>query len=171
MLHILKSAPTANILVKSQYIDHLLVYILHQMQFINEQKEIFIQTGRSSNNSIKIINVRAIFQTIDARIINALPGWFAYTGCAYEPCFYGKGKKSSFKALMKDESIQNAFSQLGSSIQLDTDTKANLERYTCLLYNSNTDSVVDARVNMFEKAYNVDSLQMDDFTKGGKNIY
>lgn len=173
MLHIAKTAPKANILVKIQNINPILVYILYHLQYIDEHKEIFLETGSGSNNSIKIINTRTIFQALNARIINALPGWFAFTGCYYEPFFFGKGTKSSFKILEKDATIQEAFSQFGSTSQLCTDTKNKIERYTCMLYKSNSDKVNEARVNIFQSAYtsNVDNnILMDDISRKGLYI-
>lgn len=171
ILHICKTIPSAAVLIKIQNIDHILVCILYQMQFMNAEKKIFIQTGSASNNSIKIINVRSIFNRISPTILNALPGWFAFIGCQYEPCFFGKGKKYSFKILEKDENIQEAFAQLGCSVELNAGILQQIERYTCLLYRSNEHSVNTARSAIFQSAYtnNVEknSLQMDNLSKRG----
>lgn len=99
-----------NIRIQTPNPDILLVYLLYHMQFWPQEREIWIQTGDINRNTIKQINVRPIFRTLTPVFMNDLPAWYIFTGCRYEPSFYGKEKKMYQIARVKFES-SNYFRQ------------------------------------------------------------
>lgn len=156
-----------NIRVKIANADNILVYLLYHMQFQkNQEREIVIETGDVNKNTTQQIDVHAIFKTLTPSIINALPSWNVFTGCTYEPAFFGKAKKTCMKLLEKNIAAQMAFARIGTgSGALNCDDIVALEEYTSSLYNQNCD-VNQARSKIFQKKYDISM----DLKKIG-NIY
>lgn len=80
------------ILIKVSSADTLIVYLLYHMQFWPNKKQIWIEHGDTMRNTAQLVNVGEIFRKLSPIFINALPAWYVYTGCTYEPAFYGKGR-------------------------------------------------------------------------------
>lgn len=172
MLHIQK-ARAKNILVRTYNSDTVLVYLLYHMQFFNSEKEIFLETCESltTANLTKRVNVSKIFNLHTSEFISALPGWYAFTGCFYEPSFFRKGRKSCMKLLKNTIIFQEAFSHLGSSLKVteqitESQSDQSIEKFTCKLYGSKCCSINEARATAFEKTYGTSS--QIDFKKKGK---
>lgn len=146
--------------------DIVLIYTLYHMQFWPNERRIFIETGDINKNTVQQIDVRQIFGSLNPVFINALPAWFVLTGYTHEPAFYGKGRKTCLRALEKDVAFQIAFGNIGSIDHIHyQESIAAIEKFTCCLYNAKTESVNQARVNIFEKAYG--SCNDVDFNKKG----
>lgn len=95
-----------------------------------------------------------LHEAIGEELVNALPGFHAFTGCDQTGTICGKGKVSCWNTLKKSERpILDAFSSLGSSQVISDDTYQMLERYTCQLYMSSTQlsSVQEVRWLLFSK--------------------
>lgn len=149
MLHISKMSER-NILVKIQQPDNLIINTLFHMQHMPDEVNIYIETGNPERNSSHLIEIRKIYQNLSTEFLAALPAWHIFTGNAYEPCFFGKGKRSSFKLLQKSTEYQAAFSNLGLSMSVDEDLHSAIESFTCRIYKSNKSYVNEARVEHFE---------------------
>lgn len=161
-----------NIRIQTPNPDSMLVYSLYHMQFLPQQKEIWIQTGDIHRNTVNQINVRSIFRTLSPSFINALPAWYVFTGCLYEPSFYGKGRKTCIKLLETNVCAQAAFGNIGSNGgALKQEEIAALEDFTCSLYGNKSKDVNYTRVKIFEKGYgsNVD-LSKKGIVHNLKNI-
>lgn len=167
MLHIQKIRAN-NILVRTYNSDTILVYLLYHMQFWSDEKCIFIETCDSltTTNVTKRINAREILNSHTTEFINALPGWYAFTGCFHEPSFFGKGRKSCFKLLKKTTEYQRSFSMLGLEMLVTEETNQAIENYTCKLYGRKCDNINEARTTMFESTYGMKSEI--EFNKKGK---
>lgn len=163
ILHLSKTR-AHNIRVKIERPDTILVYLLYHMKLWPNEKQVWIETGDISKNTLRLINVRQIFRLLTPAIIDALPGWYAFTGCLHEPSFYGKGRKICFKTLEKSIEFQNAFAKFGTDVQAD----GFIEQYTCRLYGSKDNDVNSARVNIFNKGYS--SANAVNFKKNGMLI-
>lgn len=83
VLHLQKIV-AKNILIKISSTDALLVYLIYHMQFWPSGREIWIETGDVNKNTRRLINVSAIYGQLSHALTNALPAWYAFTGCAYE---------------------------------------------------------------------------------------
>lgn len=151
ILHVNQIA-AETILVKVSSADRLLIYLLYHMQFWPNKKQVFIEHGDTTRNTAQLVNVGEIFQKLSPTFINALPAWHVFTGCTYEPAFYGKGKKTCFKLLQNDIKFQAAFADIDKhpdSFQLHASI---LEEYTCQLYQTNSNNVDETRAKMFESS-------------------
>lgn len=155
------------IYIKTSNVDAVLVYSLYHMQFWKNEKDVWIQTG-DVNKKIQVINVREVYDTLSPALINALPGWCAFTGCGcvYEPSFYGKGTKSCMKTLEKNIEFQTAFGDIGKEADVKNEVAATLQKFTCQLYGSNSNDINDVRLSLFQKSYG--SHSGIDFSMKGK---
>lgn len=142
-----------DIIIKIQNTDIVIVYLLYHMQFFENGKNIWLETGDANKNDYQIIDVGEIFKKLTNNFVNALPGLYVYTGCRYEPSFFGKGKKKCFKILEKYPELQKSFGNLGTYDSVLQQDIEQLERFTCLLYGTQFENVNEARVNLFTKAY------------------
>lgn len=161
-----------HIIIKTSTTDTLLVYLLYHMQFWPIEREIWIQTGEIHKNTIRMINVDQIYRHSTPHFLNALPAWYVFCGCSYEPSFYGKGKKSCLKTLEKKMEYQRSFGALGNHQNVTEDDIATLEEFACQLYSTNEKSVNKARVKIFENCYRskIATDKIQDFGKNGNNI-
>lgn len=134
------------------------------MQTWTKDKIIWMEMGDMNKNTLEQINVNNIYNSLNMTMIKAIPAWYVFTGCEYEPSFYGKGRKTSFKLFERSTEYQIAFANFGVHEPSIRD-KQLIQKYTCQLYNSECEKVNDARVNAFQKAYTTKNAI--DFTKKG----
>lgn len=169
VLH-LEKINAKNILIKVTSTDTLIVYLLYHMQFWQIGREIWIQTGDVTRNTLQLINVGTIFKHFSPNFINALPAWYVFSGCRYEPSFYGKGRKSCLKILEKNSEYQAAFGRIGNKLDTSESDISTLDEYTCQLYHIKAKTVNEARIQMFEAAHtkNIARGSKPDFSKNGK---
>lgn len=142
--------------VKTSNADMMLVYLLYHMQFWDNSREIWLDTGESSKNNVQTINVRQIYRSLSSEFVKALP--------VYEPSFFGKGRKTCLKILEKSQQFQSSFANIGNSDHVrEVDVNA-VEEFTCQLYGTNRTDIDDARFTLFEKAFG--SKNLSNFEKG-----
>lgn len=153
-----------NIRVRTADPDSVLVYLLYHMQYWDQNRQIVVETGDVNKNTSQQINVRGIFTKLTPKMINALPSWYVFSGCSYEPSFYGKGKKTLMKLLEKNVRAQNVFASIGNGSSLKDEDIASLEEFTCSLYGQKCSSVNQARLNIFQKGHE----NITDLGKKGK---
>lgn len=141
-----------NICIQTPNIDTILVYSLYHMHFWPLDREVWIKSGDIKKHTYQLVNVRQIFKQLSPSFVNGLPGWYAFTGCTYEPSFFGKGRKTCMKLFENNTAFQSVFGKMGSET-LNEDDISVLEMFTCALYNKKNASVNHARVSIFESAY------------------
>lgn len=168
VLH-LEKAVAKKILIKISSTDSIIVYVLYHMQFWQTDKEVWIETGDVHRNTMKLISVQQIFRQLSHTLINALPAWYVFTGCHYEPSFYGKGRKSCLKILEKNPQFQISFGNIGAALHASQHDVEVLEAFTCELYHANVKSVNEARLNIFENSYKINLAKgkLHDLSKNG----
>lgn len=109
------------------------------------------------DNSARLIDISQLSKTFSPKLLRALPGFHAFTGCTYEPSLFQKGKKKTFKLLEKSEEFQEAFAEFGLQENLNENDVQTIEKYTSKLYGSNENSVDDARADIFFQIYKTKS--------------
>lgn len=157
-----------SICIETSNVDTMLVYSLYHMQFWENSREIWIQTGDRNKNNMQTINVRKIYSALTPVFVNALPGWYVFTGCIYEPSFHGKGRKTYLKVLQKSPQFQRNFANVGNDNELCEADYAALEEFTCDLYGTKNNDVNDARFILFKKSFG--SINNIDFEKKGNFV-
>lgn len=155
-----------DILVRTSEPEKMLVYLIYNMQSWKNEKQIWMEIGDVKKNTSEQINVNNIYSELDMNFVKALPAWYIFTGCDYEPSFYGKGRKTCFKYFEKSTEYQVAFANFGMHEPTDRDIEL-IEKYTCQLYNMECKKVNDARVQIFQRAYT--TKKGIDFTKKGSS--
>lgn len=160
-----------NIRVKIKNPELISIISLYHMKFWPNGKRLWIETGDVSKNTHRLINVRQIFDLLTPTMIDALPGWYAFTGCQYEPSFFGKGRKTCLKILEKSNEFQTAFGNFGISASVGEDYILSVEEFTCQLYGLKEKDVNNARATSFMKGYGTKNAI--DFKKNGNssNLY
>lgn len=154
ILHVYKTCENCTILIKSQNPDFMLILMLHHMQFMEEDKQIFILSNTSKQNKPDLINVSQMFKEMDSALIKAMPAWFVFTGCPYEPVFFGKTRRKAYQVLVKNPSMWDTFAKLGSPGNLAGDATSSLEEYCCKMYSSGAKTVNVCRKAIFQRAFN-----------------
>lgn len=155
IFHIEKST-SKNIIIRASDTDIAVIALAHVDLFNNKNKNIWIELGQISNNTLRYINISKIQSLLGATLCDALPAFHAFTGCDYDAAFYGKGKKRPFKLLQQCPNIQTAFANLGSKPfeELSGETLNVIEGYVCKLYGKpNIHEVNKARLDCFIKSY------------------
>ena len=66
-------------------------------------------------NTIRYIHITHVVSGIDPNLVDALPGFHAFTGSDYTPCFMNKGKLNPLKIMMNTPEFVTAFAELGRS--------------------------------------------------------
>jgi len=89
---------------------------------------------------------------------SAVLGLHAFTGCDSVSSFKGKGKVKPLALMEKDTDFITVFEELGTSWDMRDDLMQGLERFVCQLYGQDTDSVNDARHNIFQATCRTDYL-------------
>lgn len=165
ILHLSKIT-ALNIRVKIENPDAILVYLLYHLKNWPNEKQLWIEYGDISRNTLRVINVRQIYGVLTPNLIDALPAWFVFSGCLYEPSFYGKARKTCLKVLEKSTGFQRAFGQINADMR-EEDVQL-IEQFTCQLYGSKENSVNTSRLDIFLKGYS--STNFTDFKKNGESM-
>lgn len=163
-----KTADGNNILIRSQNIEAILVYMLYHQQFMTHSRNIWIQNFKHSRKPSDVINVEQIYSKLSSDMINALPAWYIFSGYLYEPCFFNRSKKRHFNVLEKNVELQQAFGEIGLGLDVTQQHMQHLEKFTCLVYNSKKNSVNEARAEKFRNVYK--SQNELDFNNKGISI-
>ncbi|KAF7990491.1 hypothetical protein HCN44_000296 [Aphidius gifuensis] len=163
--HVMKIRTPCNILLKCNDTDTLVI-MLTNMSRQKTNSNIWMQIG--TGNTSRYINVTKMKNVLTPSVCTALPGLHAFTGCDYNPAFFGRGKIKPFEAMIKSEKYQKAFSSFG-----DTPNQENfaiIEEFICDLYGiSDAQKVNDARYIEFMKNYKPSDTK-EKFKKIVKNI-
>ena len=76
-----------------------------------------------------------LYNAVGDRVVAALPGFHAFSGCDQTGTTCGKSKISCWNAFKKaDEQVLEAFARLGSSAHIEDGVSRMLELYMCRLY-------------------------------------
>lgn len=153
----------------------LLLHALHvarsgaQVQIISPDTDVLLlalrrypQLGHKSSfvtgvgGKRRTIFLKPIYDSIGARLADALPGFHAFTGCDTTGHFAGKGKQRCWKALKKSrDNVIAAFVQLGTTDTISPEMERALEQFVCQLYLPGTDlsELAAVRWHMFKKSF------------------
>lgn len=126
------------------------VFILALCHVPELGENISIYAGIGSKQHL--VRLKPIHDKLGPKMASALPGFHAFTGCDTTGRFAGKGKLTCWKALEKaDQSVVEAFCNLGKSdVPSETDT-IGLEKFVCMLYDAKHDSVAKLRWQLFKR--------------------
>lgn len=144
-----------NVVVRCADTDILIILLGNMNKF---QKNIKISLEYGTGNHRRYINVSKIYESIGEKVALGLPGYHAFTGCDYNPAFFGKGKSKPYKIFTSNEKFQVTFSDMANPDKLE-DVLNNMEEFTCKMYSTTKRKMTkitkinDARVYYFYDAY------------------
>ena len=135
------------IAVRSSDTD-VFILLLHYATHL--EATLWMDTGVSSRNTRRVINISDLAHKLTPTICSALPGIHAFTGCDYTASFLRKGKVRPYELMAKDQKFTSAFSKLGVSDAIDDDVVSTIEVYVCAMYGvRNVEEVNEARLHVF----------------------
>jgi hypothetical protein len=139
-----------NIVIKTADTDVAIIALVNMSKF-DDSKRIWIQTGRSRDNSFRYIDLSNLYLKLNPNLSNALPALHALTGSDYTPSFLRKGKIKSFSILKGNEKyLLELLFLLGKSEIIEKDILEAVESLICKSYfsKSNFTSVNDLRYHL-----------------------
>lgn len=122
---------------------------------------VWLEIGEISKNTLRFIDLSAIWTKKGTTFCCALIPFHIFTGCLYSESFFGKGKKKAYKLFEKNEKIQNVFAFFGENEDILEEDLIEIEKFVCSLYGQKTDNVNQARTNIFNKAYGCKDLSQN----------
>ena len=116
--------------------------------------KVWLDTGLSSNNTQRRINITDTAGNLDSEVLRGLPGLHAKTGSDYTPAFNHKGKVRPLSLMMGNSTYTKTFTKLGADNVSHTALATELEPWVCALYGKpKLKSVNEARLAIFETKY------------------
>ena len=82
-------------------------------------------------NHQRYINVHGLYSELSENLCRALPAFLAFTGCGFNPAFFGKGKVRPLSILRKNKKNQEAFAELHRNLD---DGGNRIEEFLVKLY-------------------------------------
>ena len=146
--------PTADFIGKlcqarSQTVVFILLY--HEK---HSNVTIWMDTGTSSGNTRRLINISERAQNLTPPVCSAPPAFHAFSGCDYTAVFLRKAKARPYGLMVKNTEYISAFAQLGSSENVEPQVLATLEQFVCCMYGFyKATDVNDTRFVLFKKSY------------------
>lgn len=117
----------------------LFFILLHHANSVRLTIIIDIGTGKHR----QLVNITELSETLGPEFSSTLLGYYVYSGEDCTSSFKGKGKVHALKVIERNPKYHSAFRQLGETWTLDSNTAAQLESFTCHIYNYPRDNYVN----------------------------
>ncbi|RUM44803.1 MAG: hypothetical protein DSY80_04015 [Desulfocapsa sp.] len=132
----------------------VLILLLYHFNHIICKPHIWMDIGLSSNNTRRFINIRQLVDAMGSNLIDALPGFHAFTGSDTTAAFINKGKLRPFDLLEKSDAHVNTFSHIGQSLPAPQAVYDGVEKYVCAMYGkAHMQNVDNVRYAYFQQNY------------------
>ncbi len=89
MKHISETQPDSNVVIYCDDTDSLVFLLTHVSSFA---VKVWFDVGYNNKNNRRYIDVTSLAEHFGPDFCNALPGFYAFTGCDYTTSFFRKGK-------------------------------------------------------------------------------
>ena len=103
---------------------------------------LFMKSGTRART--KVIDITKVAASLGSEVCKGVLGMHAFTGCDTVSALAGRGKAQALKILTKNTRCREALTELGQEWDPTPELMDALEKFTCLLYSTNT---VATRVN------------------------
>ncbi len=111
MLKILDTLPTAYISIRSNDTD-VIILLMYHVAHAQGRPKVWMDAGLSSTNSRRYISISQLVDDNSSSIIDALPGFHAFTGSDVAAAFINKVKLKPFEITKKSDTHTEVFSML-----------------------------------------------------------
>ena len=91
IFHLSKLVAPCNVVIRTIDTD-VLIIALGSLELLDEDLNVWMETGLYSKNTLRYINISELFSTLGTNLCNALPAYHAFTGCDFTSSFSRKGK-------------------------------------------------------------------------------
>ena len=147
--------PRSNIAIRANDADILLSLCYHVPQMQRDDAKVWMDAGKSSDNTRCYVDIRSITSNLPPTVIHALPGFYPFAGGGdFTPCFHRKGIVVPFKLMCSSEKYINAFANLGTHEPVTESQVKDLEPFVCAMYGfKKLDSVNDCRYQIFKNNF------------------
>ena len=128
----------------------ILIIALGVFDRIVDDKKVWIDCGKTSDNSRRYVSVNKIYNHFGSNVCKALPALHALTGSDFTSCFSKKGKDKPLKKLVQSKEMQNFLMVLGRTEILEENLFSKIEKVVCFLYGSSKiESLDELRLHTF----------------------
>lgn len=157
--HICNTDRIANFSIVCSDTD-ILIILLGNLHKISKESKVFIVSGTQKNRLV--INVTALYETLEPELCKSLMAFHALTGCDYNPSFFRRAKTNPYKVLLKNKNYQLLLGELGEKSlgELQEDF-LEVQKFVCEFYGFKRKKTNDAltvnlaRFGCFMKSYRI----------------
>ena len=144
LLHAQHAAESnSSVIIKSPDTDVAIIALSHLASL---PCHVYFMTGKGNKSRmIDLLKVSFCLSTPPESLL----GLHTFTGCDSTSAFYGKGKQKALKLLEAKPEFHGTFTRLGTSFQLDDEILPSLEKFVCLLYGQDAQSLDESRYKLF----------------------
>lgn len=122
-------------------------------------------------NKHHIIDINALHESLGLQLCEALPGFYAFTGCDYNPALFRKGKQRPYKMILRSKEYQKAFADLGKTSVDEETTFSIIESFVCDMYGlKSCDKVNNLRYELLYRNYTMKNVNQPFQKKNLKNF-
>ncbi len=155
LVHAIQQDPDANISVRADDTDIFINLLFHVLR---TGGNVWMDVGKSSNNTRKFLSITQLVEKLDADVIRALPSYHAFTGCDFTASFLYKAKTKPFDIMVDVKKHQKqfitAFAKLGQRVHVIPSVISSLQQFVCAMYGKPKCASVDkARYEMYADMY------------------
>lgn len=153
MYDVVNLNPFSNLAVRADDTD-IGVNLCYHVSQMPEGFQVWMDAGKSSDNSRCYVDIRSINESQPSDVIKALPGFAQFTGGDYTPSFHWKGKVQPFKLMCSSQKYITPFTNLGTHEPVTESQVKAFEPFVCAMYGwKKLDSVNECRFQIFKKHY------------------
>ncbi len=167
VVHLQHALLTCNkVIVRTVDTDVLVILVgkFHDFHDVNPESDVWVAFGMGRN--FRFLSVNAISASLGVPRSRSLPVFHALTGCDTNSTFFGKSKKSAWKAWeLCSETVTPTLEFLASNpfqqLSIDCSHFRNIERMIVVMYDKTSprDSVNETRMDLFcRRTGNIDYL-------------
>lgn len=135
-----------------------MIIIRGNMHKFDQSMKIWLRFGTGNNQ--RFINASELYNKCGLKLCTSLPAFHAFTGCDYNPSFYGKGKNRPPQLLVQNEKYQIALTDMADH-EIFNEARKIVEDFVCKMYATRKNglnkicSVDEARLQLFAMNYSM----------------
>lgn len=145
------------LIIRSTDTDVFLL-LLHFANVFEQCKNIFFDTGVGDKR--RLIDINTLKLHLEPDVLKALLAFHAFTGCDSTSSFVRQGKQKPFKLLQKNKQMLSVFHDVGESDCLQEKTIDGLEKFTCMMYGSESSTINQVRFLKARERFHVSKNQL-----------
>ena len=156
--HASSTQPDANIVVRANDTDVLVILIYHSNHF---KCQLFMDVGSNDDNTRRYIHVTKLAESMENMSL-VLPALHAFTGCDYTASFLRRGKIKLYERVETSEELQELFCSYGSGDSQVEHLNQATEKLVCAMYGKpKMEKLSDVRYSLFKQKYSPSKFEKE----------